>query len=275
MSPTIRETLAEAERRVPRLEAELLLAHALECERTHLLAWPEDRLKDAELARFQALLAERVRGVPVAYLLGRREFWSLELEISPATLVPRPETETLVERALARIPADRPCRVLDAGTGSGAIALAIASERPRARVFALDRSREALAVAARNRDRLGLHNLALIQGDWLAAIAPDSLDLLVANPPYVAESDPHLQQGDLPHEPRAALVAGPDGLDALRVLLPQAASRLRPGSRVLIEHGHDQAENAARLARRAGLEDIRLHRDPAGLPRVLEARRPS
>ena len=275
MSRTIREILAEAAGRQPRLEAELLLAHAIERDQSHLLAWPDARLEAAELARFEALLAERERGVPVAYLLGRREFWSLELEVSPATLVPRPETEILVERALACIPDDRPCRVLDAGTGSGAIALAIANERPQARVVALDRSREALAVAARNRARLDLRNLALIQGDWLAAIAHDTLDLLVSNPPYVAEQDPHLQQGDLPHEPRTALAAGPDGLDALRVLIPQAASRLRPGARLLIEHGHDQAEAAARLARMAGLVDIRMHRDLAGLPRVLEARRPS
>ena len=275
MNPTLQEALSAARRRLPgeaaRLEAELLLAHVLACPRSHVLAWPDRRLDAEQARRYAHLVARRAAGVPIAYLLGRRAFWTFDLEVTPDTLIPRPETELLVEAALARLPAEQPVRVLDAGTGSGAVALALARERPRARVLAVERSAAALRVAERNRRRLQLHNVLLLRGDWLAAIAPASLDLVVANPPYVAAGDPHLRQGDLVHEPSCALVAGADGLEALRSLIPQAAACLRPNGWLLVEHGHDQAPAVATLAKTAGFQAVRLHRDLAGLPRVTEA----
>ncbi|RMG28260.1 MAG: peptide chain release factor N(5)-glutamine methyltransferase [Gammaproteobacteria bacterium] len=257
-----------------RLEAELLLAHVLQRPRSHVLAWPEAVLDGEAAARFERLVERRAAGVPMAYLLGEREFWSLRLEVTPDTLIPRPETELLVERALVHLPADHDLRVVDAGTGSGAIALALAHERPRAFVLGVDRCPRALAVAARNRDRLGLVNARFLQGDWLTALRPECLDLVAANPPYVAARDPHLTQGDPAWEPRSALVAGDDGLAALRRLLPQAAACLRPGGWLLVEHGWDQAAAVAELLHRAGLGCVRLHHDLAGRPRVTEARRP-
>ncbi|HHO68944.1 MAG TPA: peptide chain release factor N(5)-glutamine methyltransferase, partial [Gammaproteobacteria bacterium] len=226
----------------PRLDAEVLLALVLGKPRSHLMAWPERELSAAEQAAFDGLVEKRRQGVPVAHLTGEREFWSLPLEVEPHTLIPRPDTELLVELALQRIPAGRRCRIADLGTGSGAVALAIASERPHSEVLATDRSPASLELARRNARRLGLRNLAFVCGDWCDALRDASLDLLVSNPPYIAEADPHLARGDLRHEPRQALAAGADGLDALRVLAEQASRVLRPGAWVLLEHGWEQGE---------------------------------
>jgi release factor glutamine methyltransferase len=256
-----------------RFEAELLLMHALACDRAWLFAHP-DALPGAEaLARFEALLVRRANGEPLAYLTGRRGFWSLDLDVSPAVLIPRPDTELLVELALEKLAGCTRPRVLDLGTGSGAIALAIAAERPDARVLATDASREALAVARSNARRHGLEHVELRHGDWWQTVAGERFDLVVSNPPYVAEDDPHLDRGDLPHEPRAALVSGADGLDALRIIAARAAAHLLPGGWLLLEHGHAQGEAVRALLRTAGLADIATRCDVEGRERASLARR--
>ena len=255
-----------------RLEAELLLAEALGCERTTLHAWPERTLPAGVRERFEDLLARRAAGEPVAYLLGRREFYGLELVVTPATLIPRPETELLVDEALARMPADARWTVADLGTGSGAVALAIARARPRCTVVATDADPAALAVARANAARLELANVRFVRGHWLAALGRAALDMVVSNPPYVAEDDPHLGRGDLRFEPRHALAAGPDGLDALRAIISGAPAVLAPDGWLLVEHGADQRGAVLDLLARAGFGETVTAGDLAGLPRVAGGR---
>ena len=258
----------------PRLDAEVLLAYSLNKPRSHLRAWPE-RVADIEQAhQFAELLTRRLQGRPVAHLIGRREFWSLELQVTPATLIPRPETELLVELALARLPADQPVQVADLGTGSGAIALAIARERPRAEVVATDFSIEALQVAEQNARRLGITNVEFRRGDWCAALGDDRFALIVSNPPYLADTDIHLSQGDVRFEPRCALVAGKDGLDAIRLIIAQAGEHLNTGGWLLLEHGFDQRKAVAALLQDHGFTAIKNYRDLAGLDRVSGGCRP-
>lgn len=253
----------------PRLDAEILLASTLERPRSYLHAWPERVLEPQQAARFTAWLDRRLAGEPVAYLLGWREFWSLELEVTPDTLIPRPETELLVELALERLPANDPVQVADLGVGSGAIALALASERPQARVVATDHSPAALAVARRNAQRLRIVNIEFRQGDWCEALAGERFDLIAANPPYVAATDSCWRKGALRFEPPAALAAGVDGLDALRVIIAQAPDGLKPGGWLVLEHGYDQGETTATLLREQGFVEISNHRDAAGFPRTV------
>ena len=253
-------------------EAAILLAHVLARPRSWLLAWPEHEPTTDECARFAALVEARARGEPVAYLIGRRGFWTFELEVTPAVLIPRPETERLVELALARLPAERQARVADLGTGSGAIALALASERPRAQVVASDASSAALELARRNARRLGLERVAFVEGDWCAALGARMFDLIASNPPYIAAADPHLARGDLRFEPAAALASGADGLDALRSIVAQARFHLGEGGWLLLEHGHDQGA-AVRSLLAAGYREIGTERDHAGHERVTFARR--
>lgn len=270
----LRELLAHATRRLieisasPRLDAEILLAAALEQPRSYLHAWPERTPTLEQAARFAAWLDRRRAGEPVAYILGRREFWSLDLEVTPDTLIPRPETELLVELALARLPMDRPVTVADLGTGSGAIALVLAVERPMARIVAIDRSPAALVVARRNAQRLEIRNVEFREGDWCAPLDNERFDLIVANPPYVAAADPRWRQGELRFEPPAALVAGDDGLSALRAIVAQAPNHLKPGGWVLLEHGYDQGEAVPALLRERGFDAVSDHRDVAGLSRT-------
>jgi release factor glutamine methyltransferase len=253
----------------PRLEAEALLAACLERPRSYLFAWPERTLSTDQWQGFQALLRRRLDGEPVAYLLGEREFWSLRLEVGPDALIPRPETELLVELALERLPAVPAARVLELGTGSGAIAAALASERQNWRITASDASGAALALAERNFTRLGLANVRPLHGDWYAALpAGERFDLILSNPPYVTEDDPHLKQGDLLWEPRNALVAGADGLDAIRLIGAKAPEHLIPGGWLLIEHGWDQGPAVRTVLRGAGLRQVTSKRDLAGLERV-------
>ncbi len=266
--------LHRAERRLigtsdsPRLDAELLLAHVLGRPRSHLYAWPERRPSAECIARFEQLIERRRSGEPIAYLIGRREFWSLELEVTPDTLIPRPETELLVELALARLPGDAAVEVADLGTGSGAIALAIARERPLARVVATDDNPAALAVAERNARRLGLDNIEFAGGDWCTALSDRRFDLIVSNPPYIAADCVHPRHGDLRFEPRAALVAGADGLAALHTIIDQAPAHLVAAGRLLLEHGFDQGEAVAALLRQRGFVEVATHPDPAGHDRV-------
>jgi len=255
------------------LEAEILLSHVLGKPRTHLRTWPEQSLGEDQQQRFFNLIARRAAGEPVAYLTGRREFWSLELEVNPHTLIPRPETELLVETALARISFQGEAHIADLGTGSGAIALAIASERPRCRVVATDICSEVLATAQNNARRLKLSNVEFRQGEWLAPLRHECFDVIVSNPPYVAEHDPHLAEGDLPAEPRRALVAGPLGLEMIAAIVEGASGHLREGGWLLMEHGYDQAAATAGLLREAGYDNIQTWRDAVGIERVSGGKR--
>ena len=240
----------------PAREAELLLGHALGKSRAWLYAHADDALDADSALRFHALLVRRAAGEPIAYIVGQREFWSLELSVNPDVLIPRPETELLVDLALQRIPQNVPMNIADLGTGSGAIALAIARERPQARVLATDASRAALAVARENAGRLRVGNVEFGQGDWCAALGGRRFDLLVANPPYIAQVDTHLQRGDLRFEPRAALASGADGLDAIRSIIAAAPAHLQPHAWLLFEHGHDQGAAARELLASSGFVEI-------------------
>ena len=254
-----------------RLDAELLLAHVLDVPRASVIARDERELTPEELGDFEHLLARRLRGEPLAYLTGMREFWSLKLEVTPAVLVPRPETELLVEWALACLQPGGG-RVLDVGTGSGAIALAIARERPQASVIASDLSAAALAVAQGNARHLRIPNVAFVQGEYFAALGGQGgFDLIVSNPPYVAEGDPHL--ADLKFEPALALTSGADGLDALRAIVAGAPAHLRPGGWLLVEHGATQGAAVRERFARAGFAQVETRRDLAGLERATGGRR--
>ncbi len=249
-----------------RLDAELLLMRVLEQPRSYLYSWPEQPLGSQQLASFNELLARRLAGEPVAYLTGWREFRSLPLEVTPATLIPRPETELLVSLALDRLPLDRVADVADLGTGSGAIALAIAQQRPRALVVASELSNAALAVARRNAERLGLSRVEFVQGSWCDALPDRPFDLIVSNPPYIAAGDPCLR--DLRFEPSLALIAADAGLGALQAIIDRAPAHLGIGGWLLLEHGHDQAAAVGELLAAAGFDQCMVHRDLAGHDRV-------
>jgi release factor glutamine methyltransferase len=256
----------------PRLEAELLLAAASGLDRCRLLAWPEAVIEAGALARFHALLERRLAGEPIAYIRGHQEFWSQTLRVTPDTLIPRPETELLVELALEGLPANESLLVLDAGCGSGAIAAALASERPAWTLIAVDLSEAAAHVARENFHSCSLGNTAVLTCDWLTPIATRCLHAIVANPPYIPGTDPHLRQGDLPWEPRGALAAGPDGLDAIRVLSAQAASRLRPAGFFALEHGFDQGAAVRSILAGEGFERLTTHPDLSGRDRATIGR---
>jgi release factor glutamine methyltransferase len=266
----VREALAQSGL-VP-VDAQVLLAHAAGRDRAWLVAHRDDDLPKAQADAFFALAKRRRDGEPVAYLTGVKEFWGLPFRVSSAVLIPRPETETLVELALEWIPADAPARVLDLATGSGAVALSIAHERPRADVVATDVSPTALAVARDNAARLGLRNVAFVESDWWTAV-DGPFDVVVGNPPYVAGDDPHLQEGDVRHEPRPALVPPGDALSALRVIIAGARKHLVSGGALAVEHGYDQSEAVQDLFRAAGFKEVVVRRDLAGIPRVVGGRR--
>ena len=267
MTPTVRQTLAQSG--LAPVDAKVLLAHVLGCNRAWLAAHEEDALTQAQADAFAALGRRRRDGEPVAYLTGTREFWGLDLTVTPDVLIPRPETETLVEFALSKLPRDRPLRVLDLGTGSGAIALALAHDRPVAYVLATDSSDAALAVARDNARRLGLPNVAFAAADWYAGIAPGSWDLIASNPPYIGAIDPHLQEGDLRFEPVSALSPGVDGHAALRIIVGGARERLVPGGWLVDEHGYDQSDAIQALFRAEGFTGVVALRDLAGISRVV------
>lgn len=272
---TVAEILARGAHRLaphsssPRLDAELLLGAVLGLERPGLIVRGAEPLADDSLRGFEELLARRERGTPVAYLTGTREFWSLPLKVTPAVLVPRPETETLVERSLACVPTGAPCRVLDLGTGSGAIALAIAGERPLARVTGVDVSPDALAVARENGQRLALANVEWRRGSWFEAVPGERFEVIVSNPPYIAAGDPALP--GLAAEPSIALVGGRTGLEALAAIVAGAAPHLLPGGTLLLEHGLGQHGALARLLEDHGFGAVCSHPDGTGRLRVTQA----
>ncbi len=255
----------------PRLDAEILLGRTIDMPRSYLYAHPEEELDDLTLARFEDVLERREAGMPMAYIVGTREFWSHEFAVTPATLVPRPETEVLVGLALREIPRNAAWEVLDLGTGSGAIAVSIACDRPLCRVTAVDNSEDALAVARENARTMAPGNVTFELGSWTEPVRGRVFDLIVSNPPYVRRDDAHLAK--LQYEPRAALVSGEDGLDAIAVLAADCGALLAKGGLLLVEHGADQDAAVAALLAGHGWSDIECHRDLAGLPRVTAARR--
>ncbi|QGZ30107.1 peptide chain release factor N(5)-glutamine methyltransferase [Stutzerimonas stutzeri] len=256
-----------------RLDAEWLLAAALGKAASYLHTWPEREVPVECEARFVADLARRRRGEPIAYILGRQGFWSLELEVAPHTLIPRPDTELLVETALQLLPAAA-MNVLDLGTGTGAIALALAHERPAWRVTGVDRVAQAVALATRNAQRLRLDNAVFCESQWFAALEGQRYALIVSNPPYIRACDPHLRQGDLRFEPSSALVAGEDGLDDIRQIIASASSHLLPEGWLLLEHGYDQAPAVRALFAEGGFCEIESRKDFGGHERISLGRRP-
>ena len=272
---TVAESLAHAARQLaaasesPRLDAELLLGKVLARSRAGLIVDGDRAIGGTEASAYAELLAQRVAGTPVAYLVGEREFWSLPLAVTPAVLVPRPETETLVAAVLAAVPVGSDCRILDLGTGSGAIALALASERPRARITATDLSADALAVAVGNARRLGVSAIDWRHGAWFAAVPGERFDVIVSNPPYVADDDPALRA--LGAEPRLALTPGRSGLEAFALIIAGAAAHLQGISLLALEHGSGQAEDVAGLLARHGFIHINTQGDSGGQPRVTVA----
>jgi release factor glutamine methyltransferase len=253
----VRHMLAAAAQQLgERLDAELLLLHVVKKPRSWLFTHADD-VPDMDVQTdYARVLDRRANGEPVAYITGHGGFWSLDLEVTPATLIPRPETELLVELALQRLPDDDACSVADLGTGSGAIALAIARERPHAQVVATDASADALAVARRNAQRHAIDNIAFVHGDWLAPLAGRQFELIVSNPPYIETADPHLGQGDLRFEPISALASGLDGLDDIRRIVRDAPARLHPGGWLLFEHGWNQGEASRALLQEAGYAEV-------------------
>lgn len=258
-----------------RLDAELLLCKVLAKHRSYLFTWPEQELSSEHYAEFHSLVNQRLQGNPVAYLLGYREFWGMELEVSAATLIPRPDTELIVQLALERLVSYTAPKLLDLGTGSGAIALALAKERPDATIIALDKSAEALAVAERNQLKLRLNNVRLMHSDWFSALDTASrFDLIISNPPYIAEFDPHLEQGDLRFEPRSALSSGVDGLKDLSYLIQTAPPYLKDLGWLLLEHGYDQGLVVNQLLKNTGYTEIACYQDLGGNDRVSLGRFP-
>ncbi len=257
-----------------RLDAEVLLAHVLDKPRVYLLTWPEQALTDEQQTRYQQFINQRVQGAPIAYLTGTREFWSLPLIVSSDTLIPRPDTETLVSIALQKLQGNHGQRICDLGTGSGAIALALASERPDCELLATDNSTASLKIAEANAAQLNLQNVHFQQSDWFSALAEQQFELIVSNPPYIAIQDPRLTQGDVAHEPRHALVSGPEGLDDLLQIATDAQDYLCPTGWLLLEHGWQQAEVTRKLLVGQGYLNVSSWQDETGHTRVSGGQRP-
>ncbi len=257
-----------------KFEAQLLLQHTLEVNRAWLLAHEHDTLPSKTDTDFEALLTRRLLGEPVAYILGCREFYGLNLTVTPDTLIPRPDTETLVEAALEKTPADANCTILDLGTGTGAVALAIAKHRPHAQVTAVDASHAALRIAEHNAKQLGLAHVHFTLSHWFSAVEGERFNLIVSNPPYIEQHDPHLNQGDLRFEPISALVSGTDGLDDIREIIAHSLVHLLPQGWLMLEHGYNQAQLVADLMAESGLVDINTIQDLGGNDRVTIGKNP-
>ncbi|MEI8385303.1 MAG: peptide chain release factor N(5)-glutamine methyltransferase [Nitrosomonadaceae bacterium] len=270
---TITQALHQSYSKIASIDARMLLQSVLNVNHAHLIAHPDQVLTPDQEQEFSALTSRRVNGEPIAYLVGEREFYSLRFEVTPAVLIPRPETELLVDQALERIPMLQSCKVLDLGTGSGAVAIAIAKHRPLASTTAVDFSDDALIVARVNAKYHDATNVRIVASDWYTGVAGEVFDLIVSNPPYVADGDPHLGQGDLRFEPLTALVAGSDGLDCIRRIIDFATDHLTPGGWLLLEHGYDQSEACCQLLKGAGFGEVFSCSDLAGVMRVSGGKR--
>jgi len=251
-----------------RLDAEILLAHALKKNRTWLATWADKSLPDNEINSFNSLLERRKAGEPIAHITGSREFWSLDVKVTKDTLIPRPETELMVEKILSLYPQQNNIELLDLGTGSGAIALALASERPGWKITATDQSPSALDIARQNAQRLALNNINFQSGDWFEPVNNRKFDIIASNPPYIPHTDPHLSQGDVRFEPRSALASGEDGLDAIRLICQQARTHLKPEAMLIIEHGFDQKSALRSIFMLSGYKNIQQDLDLAANPRL-------
>ena len=278
---SVRDALAWAGRQLaeqsgtPGLDAEVLLGHVLNRNRAWLRAWPEHGLTPGQSVQFMQSVTQRAEGFPIAYLTGEREFWSRRFLVRPDVLIPRPDTELLIELALDIIPTHQPARILELGTGSGIIAITLAAERSNAHIAATDISQNALDIAHLNAARLGTQNLEFWHGSWLDPVPSNlAFDLIVSNPPYIAEQDPHLTRGDLRFEPLLALVSGSDGLDAIRQIAKTAHTFLKPGALLLLEHGYQQAPAVAALLENLGYTHVRHHTDLQGHQRATLASHP-
>jgi len=250
-----------------KLDAEVLLCHILKKDRSYLISWPEKEISDSQLEQFQQLIKQRSQGHPIAHLIQQKEFWSLDLIVSPDTLIPRPETELIVEQVLNYFPEAAEKSLLDLGTGSGAIALAIATEKPQWHITATDQSLKALQIAQKNAQRHQLNNIEFKSGNWFAAVNHQHFDIIVSNPPYIAESDPHLSLGDIRFEPDTALVSGSDGLNDIRLITRQASQHLNSNGILIVEHGYDQKKLVKSIFEQNGFKKIEQQLDLAGQPR--------
>jgi release factor glutamine methyltransferase len=250
------------------LDAEVLLCLTLEKPRAYLRAWPERIPEPQRILHFQALIRERRQGTPVAYLTGRREFWSREFQVTPDVLIPRPETELLIELSLNLLPKDTPVKIIDLGTGSGIIAVTLAKELPQAEITATELSPAALEVARRNAAEHQAGPLRFLLSDWFASVPPTAFDLVISNPPYIAENDAHLGRGDVRFEPRSALTAPDLGLADIQTIARDARRYLRTGGHLLIEHGYDQETSVQAIFRQAGYDQVQTYKDLAGRPRA-------
>jgi release factor glutamine methyltransferase len=274
IAATLQSAIAElryAGSESPELDAQVLLRHVLQCDRSYFFTWPEREVPAAEATQFQALLAQRLQGLPIAHLIGTREFWSLSLHVNNSTLIPRPDTEILVERALQLELPDN-ARVLELGTGTGAIALALASERPAWQITAVDCVAEAVALARTNQQQLNIPNVAILQSDWFSEVTAQPFDLVISNPPYIDPQDPHLQQGDVRFEPRSALVADNRGLADIEHIIAHAKPYLTANGWVLLEHGSEQAAAVQRIFATHRYNEIHTVQDYANLNRVTGAK---
>jgi len=269
---SIAEILRNAATRINPVDARVLLGHVMDRDSAYLIAYRDNDPNNTESRAFEALVERRAAGEPVAYIIGRREFYGRPFAVTPAVLIPRPETEVLVDAALERIPATGRVRVLDVGTGSGCVAVAIASERPQCRLLAVDRSLEALAIARRNAVALRVGNVAFLKSDWFEALGTERFDMIVSNPPYIALGDPHLTQGDLRFEPQQALCGGADGLEAVRTLVLGGVKHLTSGGWLVVEHGYDQAAAVRALFGQSGYVDVASTTDINGVERVTAGR---
>jgi release factor glutamine methyltransferase len=256
-------------------EVNLLLQHVLGVNRAWLISHENDVLSVEKETEFTALFSQRLAGEPIAYIVGQREFYGLNLKVTPDTLIPRPDTETLVEAALERIPPNRLLTVLDLGTGSGAIALAIAKNRPQTQVTAVDASSSALSIAQENAHLLQISNVQFLPSNWFESLAGKTFDMIVSNPPYIASADPHLSQGDLRFEPASALASGEDGLNDIRLIVQQATHYLNPNGWLMLEHGYNQADEVAKLLTEAEFIAVQHVQDLAGIVRVTLGQLPS
>ncbi|CAD6875155.1 peptide chain release factor N(5)-glutamine methyltransferase [Methylomonas fluvii] len=250
------------------LDAEVLLCHCLNKNRSFLRAWPEHQPSEEQIAQFQILVEQRAQGTPVAYLTGQREFWSRNFKVSPDVLIPRPDTELLIELSLSLLPTDQPCKIIDLGTGSGIIAITLAAERPLTQVFASDLSSAALDVARYNAQQLKAGNVRFAQSHWFDNIEETGFDLVLSNPPYIADNDPHLTIGDVRFEPDSALISPDNGLQDIRQLAEQARTHLKDQGQLLIEHGYNQQTEVQAIFHECGYRQINTHADLSGNPRV-------